>query len=432
MLARTLLLVFPFLVTGSPVHADRDGDGDPSALESSASSQERDAGKPTSAPTSRRELLLERRRRKAEQLEPYAISEAEARVLRLEEARFPQAIFAKGFRGLRPVIGGMPSGSGFVAGGGYVYGLGNQPVQFQANGRLSTRGYRTADAEIVWPPPQFGRRIELKLRGEYRDLTALGFFGLGNDSVEENQSTYLLNDQGVTAFAWLNPRGLLSFGAQAGYLRARTDSGEDDASIEARFDPRTVPGFLDERTSFAMTGGWVELDIRDKWEEPPVGIVFRATGAYYEDTDITRYDFSRWVADLKAYVPLGPRNRIFAFRFRTSHSVPEDGKEVPFYLMETLGGARTIRGFREYRFRDTRNLVLSAEYRWEVWPYLDFTFFFDSGKVFSDPDDFDLSGLHTGYGFGMRIHSPEGMVVRFDLARSVEGLKLHISGGPSF
>ncbi len=116
----------------------------------------------------REEILLRKRREKAEKLSPYEVTKGEARVKGFEDARFPQKIFQKGWRGFRPVIGGMPSGSGTVLGGGYIRGLENEYFQFQANGRWSTKGYTTADAEFVIPPPQQGRRIEFKVRGEYQ------------------------------------------------------------------------------------------------------------------------------------------------------------------------------------------------------------------------------------------------------------------------
>ena len=59
-------------------------------------------------------------------------------------------------------------------------------------------------------------------------------------------------------------------------------------------------------------------------------------------------------------------------------------------------------------------------------------FFYDVGKVFSDANDLDLSSLKSGYGFGIRGRSPDGVVLRFDFARSNEGFILHIGGGPAF
>lgn len=380
----------------------------------------------------REETLLRKRREKAKNLTPYRVSKGEERAKGFEEARLPQKILQKGWRGFRPVIGGMPSGSGTVLGGGYIRGLEAEYLQFQLNGRWSTKGYTMADAELVIPPPQIGRRIEFKLRGEYRDLTSLRFYGLGNDSSVDDESTYLLNDRSATAYFWLNPRGLLSLGAMGGFVSTLTDSGNDGRAVETVFTPGSVAGFQDPRTEYSITGGWVEFDIRDKWLEPPVGIVARVTSTRYEDIGLSVHDFTRIVGDIKGYVPLGSRNRVLALRLRTSHSIADDGKEVPFYLMETLGGAKDVRGFREYRFRDTRNLLLNAEYRWEVWNYVDFSFFFDAGKVFDDPSDFNFEKMHTGYGFGVRAHAPPNFVLRFDLAKSTEGLRFHISGGPSF
>ena len=75
---------------------------------------------PALAQDSRQEILLKKKQDKAEQLSSYEVSKVEARVLRLETARFPRNILKRGFRGIRPVIGGMPSGSEFAGGIEYL------------------------------------------------------------------------------------------------------------------------------------------------------------------------------------------------------------------------------------------------------------------------------------------------------------------------
>ena len=65
-------------------------------------------------------------------------------------------------------------------------------------------------------------------------------------------------------------------------------------------------------------------------------------------------------------------------------------------------------------------------------PFVDFSLFLDAGKVFDDLDDFNFDNMHTGYGAGLRIHTPGGVAFRMDVAHSTEGFKLHISGGPTF
>ena len=59
---------------------------------------------------------------------------------------------------------------------------------------------------------------------------------------------------------------------------------------------------------------------------------------------------------------------------------------MPFYLMETLGGSNirsddTLRGFRDYRFRDRDLMLLQIEYLRELYGPIDFIAFYDTGKV---------------------------------------------------
>jgi outer membrane protein assembly factor BamA len=71
-----------------------------------------------------------------------------------------------------------------------------------------------------------------------------------------------------------------------------------------------------------------------------------------------------------------------------------------------LGGSSTLRGFREYRFRDRDAFALSGEYRYAIWEYLDAVLFADAGQVYSNIfQDLDDDGLHTSAGFGLRFHS---------------------------
>ncbi len=100
-------------------------------------------------PETRAEILEREREKKSEHLEPNVVFRAEARVRFLETWRLPRRLFAKGFGGFRPVIGGMPSGSGFVGGGGYIAGYNSHLLQFTANARYSTRGYKAYDAALL-------------------------------------------------------------------------------------------------------------------------------------------------------------------------------------------------------------------------------------------------------------------------------------------
>ena len=383
-------------------------------------------------PQTRQEILQRQREEKRGQLEPYVVSRAEERVQFLETWRLPFRLFAKGVGGFRPVVGGLPSGSGFVGGGGYITGYNSDLLQFTASARYSTRGYQAYDAGLlIFPRTNSILPVEGYVTGGVRDLTSLRFFGLGSDSSRGGRTTYRLQDRSVETgmTAWAGE--VAEFGARVQWLRTETGPGQAGTSLDDRFDPDTIPGFGTEN-EFFVYGGRATVHLRESSVIPSVGVTVAVEASRYDDRDRDDFDFTRVVGDVQAHIPLGHRNRILALHARTSHSVGEHGGAVPFELMETLGGANSIRGFKEFRFRDTRNLLLNAEYRWEVWSYVDFAFFYDAGKVFSEAADLDLRNLKSGYGFGIRAHSPTGMVVRFDFSRSNEGFILHIGSGPSF
>ena len=56
-------------------------------------------------------------------------------------------------------------------------------------------------------------------------------------------------------------------------------------------------------------------------------------------------------------------------------------ERVPFFLLPTLGGNDTLRGFRAYRFRGPHSILLQGEYRWEIWSAFEAALFYDAGKV---------------------------------------------------
>lgn len=316
---------------------------------------------PGLAQDSRQEISLKKKLDKAKQLSSYEVSKGEARVLRLETARFPRNILKRGFRGIRPLVGGMPSGSGFAGGIGYLrepdFGL----LKLEANARYSTRGFTELDAELALPSARLGRKIQTRVNTAYQDYTSLRFFGLGNDSSEANRTFYGQKNKifGGGVSADLNETFELT--GDIDRLQVETEAGDRTPSLETVFASVGVPGFAGVNRDFNVYRAGAKMRLLDKLI-PSAGVTLSVEGQRYDDRDSSVFDFSRVVGEVKAYVPLGYRNRLLAIRFRTSHASAGNNQRVPFYLMETLGGARTVRGFREYRFRDTRNLLLNVEY----------------------------------------------------------------------
>jgi outer membrane protein assembly factor BamA len=328
-------------------------------------------------------------------------------------------------------VGGMPSGSGFVFGLGNLAGRHSEVARFDVSGQISTKSFKRVRAEVDLPGPALVFPVKLNVLGQYRDYVDLRFYGLGPDSDVGARAHYQLEarDLGVTV-DYEQDRSRVTTGVRASILNASIGPGDSDPSLEDLFEPATVPGF-DDRSEWRAYGGHVEIDMLDRGY-PRLGTVVRLDIEHFDDRRGDAYQFTRWAAEVKGYVPLGPRSRRLALRLRTSSSLPDKGGQVPFFLMETIGGARSIRGYKEYRFRDLRNLLLNVEYRWEIWTFADAVFFLDAGKVFSDRGDLGFSNMETGAGTGLRFHAPGGGALAFNIAWSDETWAIHIGSGPRF
>jgi outer membrane protein assembly factor BamA len=99
--------------------------------------------------------------------------------------------------------------------------------------------------------------------------------------------------------------------------------------------------------------------------------------------------------------------------------------EVPLAELYPLGGATTLRGYREGQFRAERITYMSLEYRFGEGGWL---FLFDDVGAFYRRDE--RWTVKNGAGFGLRSQSPLGIVaLSFGVGDqlSLEGTRIHVS-----
>ncbi|HUV14806.1 MAG TPA: hypothetical protein VMY18_14265, partial [Acidobacteriota bacterium] len=289
------------------------------------------------ASESQQEKLDRLREEKSATLEPYLVNPWENRMRRWEKARMPARIFRKGWAGFRPVIGGMLPGSGTVFGGGYIYGQESQYTQFQVNARYSTKGYTQYDGMIEFPSPQRNSWLRTQIRAAYLDYTQMNFFGVGNETSKDDKSFFRQLGYFVRAGVAADLSRFLEVNGRFERLQTQTKDGEREPTLGSMFPG--VPGYGDGATDFNIFGAGMKLKLFDQWDFPPVGAVITIEGARYDDQTSDMYDSFKLVGEAGAIIPLGPRSRRVALRFRTAHMQPDSEREVPFYLMETIGGA---------------------------------------------------------------------------------------------
>ena len=164
-------------------------------------------------------------------------------------------------------------------------------------------------------------------------------------------------------------------------------------------------------------------DARNRRFNPFKGSLIRLTGILSEQLNGDEFGFLRYTLEYQRYFEIYKKDRIISFRAILDETHTPGDKVIPFYDMSVLGTAKTLRGFREGRFRDFGSLLFNIEYRYPIWDTWDGVVFLDQGEVFKNLGDISIGGFHRGYGFGIRLRTAESFLARAQLGRSKEGLR---------
>jgi outer membrane protein assembly factor BamA len=132
-------------------------------------------------------------------------------------------------------------------------------------------------------------------------------------------------------------------------------------------------------------------------------------------------------------IPVLRANWVIALRGVATVTDIEASNEIPFFLLPSIGGGASVRGYPDFRFRDRNRMVMNAELRWTPARFMDMALFYDAGKVEARRQDLDFDDLKKAYGIGMRLIGPAGYAFRIEAARSREHrVRLTLSAGGAF
>ena len=350
--------------------------------------------------------------------------------------------------GLHPWIGGLGSGAGRAAGLRYSRSGGRYDfVQVQAG--VSQRRYVEIGGVLGY---EWGEREELVTYAyaRHRDQPQEDFYGLGPGTTKAQRADYRLRETLVGALVGASPLRRTLVGGHASVLVNLLGEGRDadHPDVQEAFSEEAVPG-LGTSTNYLLLGGWAEYDRRDARYvdgygrrfaptqeqlrgislDASRGFYLAAVATYYFQIDGRRYRFARIDLEAQQYLPLRQGMQTIALRQYVSFTQTGARADVPFYLMQTLGGGRSLRGFSSFRFRDRHAALVNMEFRWQVWLRLDLALFLDSGYVFDDFAALRPGRPEKGYGISFRFRSGRRVVSRLDVARSREGTSVGVNLG---
>ena len=331
--------------------------------------------------------------------------------------------------GLYPRVGAMiPGAGGLSAGPGYRQHVFNGAAVVDVSAAISWRRYSTMQSRIEWPA-LFSDHLSIGAGVKYQDFTQINYFGVGPDSNKSAQADYRLKNIDIAGSATVRPTRWLSLGGSVGYIRGLAITAGLSTihpPIHDVFDETTAPG-LTVQPRYAHADVFLEADTRDTPGYPKSGGLYRLGLTTFHDRDGSGQSFRRVDADLTHYVPVLRRNWIVVVRGHVALSQTGAGNEVPFYLMPTLGGGNTLRGYGDYRFRDHDAASVGAEYRVPVFRRMDAALFADAGSVAPTASGLLRERPLHDYGFGVRFHTATSSVARIDVAKGQEGTRVSLS-----
>jgi hypothetical protein len=295
-------------------------------------------------------------------------------------------------------------------------------AKWSVGGSWSLNDTRRVSADFrrgaIWDP--WG----LQIRTTYDFRPNVRYYGIGNESSEDDKSIWLGETGAVDAavrFGSLDQELRLLAGWRSTSARR---GWNDSPGLLDRFTLAETPGMLDASkvVSFGVGGN---LALVDDLRDPTAGVHARAEARQFHGGDDV--DFRRFHLEGRAYDPVFSDRRVIALRalHQSVHRVGDSGVVPFYYLPETVDGAR-FAGYAAHRFRDRHLGVLHAEYRWLIWERLWALGLAELGQVATEAKAFRIRDAHESYGGGLRFAFGSTSVARLQVAKGNEGLTAYV------
>src|SRR3990172_2112427 len=152
---------------------------------------------------------------KAQHLAPYVPTKAEGIIIKIQGLGLLTAP-----RCLYPFIGSAFPAGGFAGGPGYRMMYGDNGI-WDIHGAWSVKNYIMADTTLKLPDLANGQ-IESRINAHYADAGQVAFFGVGNDTSDEDETDYAYIPISATLTETYSPVRWFTLGGAVEYLDART------------------------------------------------------------------------------------------------------------------------------------------------------------------------------------------------------------------
>lgn len=356
------------------------------------------------------------------------------------------------FMGAPYLYDGPDTGAGFGFSLIYRDMLGRTGRDTTLDMSYTEKGYQFYSLD--WQEPEFlSPNGRLHLYGGYEAIPARHFYGIGNDSRENDDCNWSsIKWEFKTGYYYRWPKtkiGTVGLRAEYQFYNLTPGNGkldDKDAGNYGRPIRGVFPGFYRSPVfdPANLSGIALTLYHDSRVDRFPLGggreeVVYPMRGGY-EEFSVTHYDsalgsdytFNRYSIDLRRFIPVISQDTIIAMRLKIQIT---EGN-APFYEMPSLSGDN-LRGFFEFRFLDMNAAQFNLELRQGFFPnkelplfkgaivlkYPSLFVYWDEGRVYETSNQITeewFNHYHWAYGWGFRFIVTPDIVVRFEWGNSEE------------
>ncbi len=304
----------------------------------------------------------------------------------------------------------------------YRYDPGGRQMQFIAS--LTERIERKLVFNYTDPAFSSGRYF-LNFGGSFFKNATSRFFGLGQKTVEDDQTNYTAREARANWRFGVYANEVTQISVAQRVRDVRLQRGGTDLPFTVDRFP-TVDGTTGESIILGHRASFY-YDTRNNLVTPTDGM---ALTAYAElNQNIRNGDhpvYSRYEFEIKKMFPSESKRAILVVRADLQATI---GTQVPFFEQSSLGGQNNLRGYGVDRFIDKHLIAVSIEERvhlartkiagvtadFEIAPFI------DTGQVFGNYKDVSFKDYRVTPGMGFRGIVRPNVVGRIDYGYSKEG-----------
>jgi hypothetical protein len=322
---------------------------------------------------------------------------------------------------LAVVFGGIKQASG-IALGPAVSDQFQNGAYVQLKAEYSVNNFFLVQARYD-TQPFWKKRALVVSRLRWEDAMELPLYRLGMDSPNLHLD-HAERKREASSRITVNLLPRIRLGAGLGVESYTTSGGRVDLNSDESLPAVPVlPGLL---TSPWYSHAFVTaaFDSRDSQDYSRTGRLFEARLHDYRDWHDGQQSFQRAEGVAQQLVPTYGGRGILDLSALTWISLSSGERDVPFFLMPTLGGGDYLRGYPTYRFRDRDALLLRGEYRWAVHRMVDIAGLYEAGAVAPVVKQLTFDRMAQSVAAGVRVHSKTANMFRADLAYGRDGFSV--------